>query len=150
MTITDKEKLEWIGRIVNDIKLKLPKSVDYHVKQQLDQIKDVLKKRSLTDEQGYQEALELDEEDNKFFDSLNLITFKPLLYICNVDERSVQDGNILSDDVEKKAKDELNGTIIISAAIESQIAEFENQNDKIEMLRDLGLKETTLNKKQGM
>ena len=56
MTITDKEKLEWIGRIVNDIKLKLPKSVDYHVKQQLDQIKDVLKKRSLTDEQGYQEA----------------------------------------------------------------------------------------------
>ena len=63
MTITDKEKLEWIGRIVNDIKLKLPKSVDYHVKQQLDQIKDVLKKRSLTDEQGYQEALELDEEE---------------------------------------------------------------------------------------
>ena len=63
MTITDKEKLEWIGRIVNDIKLKLPKSVDYHVKQQLDQIKDVLKKRSLTDDQGYQEALELDEED---------------------------------------------------------------------------------------
>ena len=63
MTITDKEKLEWIGRIVNDIKLKLPKSVDYHVKQQLDQIKDVLKKRSLTDEQGYQEALELEEEE---------------------------------------------------------------------------------------
>ena len=63
MTITDKEKLEWIGRIVNDIKLKLPKSVDYHVKQQLDQIKDVLKKRSLTDDQGYQEALELDEEE---------------------------------------------------------------------------------------
>ena len=42
--VTDKEKLAWIGRIVNEINLKLPKSVDYDVKQQLDQIKSILKK----------------------------------------------------------------------------------------------------------
>ena len=53
--ITDKEKLEYIWRIVNEKKL-----WDKH---QLVQIKDILEKRSLTDEQGYQEALELDEEE---------------------------------------------------------------------------------------
>ena len=53
--ITDKEKLEYIWRIVNETKL-----WDKH---QLVQIKDILEKRSLTDEQGYQEALELDEEE---------------------------------------------------------------------------------------
>ena len=52
--ITDKEKLEYIWRIVNEKKL-----WDKH---QLVQIKDILEKRSLTDDQGIHEALELDEE----------------------------------------------------------------------------------------
>ena len=90
--------------------------------------------------------IELKEEEEEFFNSLNLITSKPLLYICNVDEKSVAKGNDFSNSVLERANMESNGIVLVSAAIESQIAEFENETDKLEMLKELGLEETTLNK----
>ena len=45
-----------------------------------------------------------------------------------------------------KADENNYGTVIVSASIESQIAEFDNDNDRIELLKELGLKETTLKK----
>ena len=69
-----------------------------------------------------------------------------MLYVCNVDEKSIIKGNEYSNLVNEIAIKENNKTVIISASIESQIAEFENQNDKIELLKDLGLTETTLKK----
>ena len=89
---------------------------------------------------------ELKEEDKKFFNSLNLITSKPLLYICNVDEKSVVNGNRFSNSVKKKVNEEFSEIVVVSAAIESQIAEFDNKNEKLDMLKELGLNETTFNK----
>ena len=85
-------------------------------------------------------------ESTEFTNSLNLISLKPMLYVCNVDEKSVISGNEYSQIVQNLAKDELNDAVIISASIESQIAELENNADKLELIKEMGLNETTLNK----
>ncbi len=90
--------------------------------------------------------LELSNEEINFYKSLNLILTKPMLYICNVDENSILEGNKFSELVKEKAKLEKNNIVIISASIESQIAEFENEEEKSILLKDLGLTETTLKK----
>ena len=77
-------------------------------------------------------------KDFIFYNSLNLITSKPMLYICNVDENSIISGNNFSNSIREKVKKEFSEPVIISAAIEAQIAEFESKNDKLEMLKDLG------------
>ena len=86
------------------------------------------------------------EEDNQFINTLNLITIKPMLYICNVDENSVQKGNELSKKVDEYAIKYNHNSVIISASIESQIAELENKEEKIEMIKEMGLNDTTLTK----
>ena len=90
--------------------------------------------------------LQLKVEEKNFFNSLNLITSKPMLYICNVDEKSVVKGNSFSDSVKERVDRDLGEIVLVSAAIESQITELENETDKFEMLMELELKETTLNK----
>ena len=90
--------------------------------------------------------LDLSYEEIIFYNSLNLILAKPMLYICNVDEDSILKGNKFSELVKEKANSENNDTVIVSAAIESQIAEFDNEKEKFELLKDLGLTETTLKK----
>ena len=86
------------------------------------------------------------QKEINIIQSFNLITLKPMLYVCNVDEKSITGGNILSNSVKDLASKESNHSVIISAAIESQITEFENLNEKNEMLKDLGLNGTGLNK----
>ena len=82
----------------------------------------------------------------EFINSLNLITLKPILYICNVDEKSIKKGNEFSSTVEKFAKENNNDIVIVSASIEAQIAELENNDEKQELIKAMGLKEATLNK----
>ena len=89
---------------------------------------------------------ELTDEDNEFIKTLNLITTKPMLYICNVDEESVQNGNELSKKVNEYAIINNHNSVIVSASIESQIAELEDNDEKIEMIKEMGLNETTLSK----
>jgi len=86
------------------------------------------------------------EEDNQFINTLNLIINKPMLYICNVDENSVQNGNELSKKVDEYAIKYNYNSVIVSASIESQIAELENKEEKIEMIKEMGLNDTTLTK----
>ena len=85
-------------------------------------------------------------DDLEFFNSLNLISLKPILYICNVDEKSIIHGNSLSKLVQEKAKKNNYDSIIVSASIESQFVELENDSDRIQLLKELGINETTLNK----
>ncbi len=89
---------------------------------------------------------ELENEEIDFFKSLNLISFKPMLFVCNVDEKSIIEGNNLSNMVEEKSKELNCQSVIISASIEAQIAELDDKSDKLELLKTLNLKETTLNK----
>ena len=90
--------------------------------------------------------MDIPDELKDFTNSLNLISNKPMLFICNVDEKSIINGNKYSEIVKKKASKESNKVVIVSAAIESQIAEFKEEKDKIELLKDIGLNETTLSK----
>ena len=87
-----------------------------------------------------------DEIENSYLKELNLISSKPLLYVCNVDENSVLKGNDLSEKVKIMAKKKLNECVVISASIESQITDFSKKEDRFSLLTDLGLKEPALNK----
>ena len=89
---------------------------------------------------------EFTQEDNEFIKTLNIIAIKPMLYICNVDEDSVQNGNEMSQKVSDYANEKNHNVVIVSASIESQIAELENNDEKLEMIKEMGLSETTLSK----
>ena len=82
----------------------------------------------------------------KAYKMLQLLTSKPVLYVCNVDENSAADGNEYSVKVFEKAKSENARAVIISAAIESEVAQLDNEEEKQEFLATLGLEETGLAK----
>lgn len=87
-----------------------------------------------------------DKEAVKCYKMLQLLTSKPVLYVCNVDEDSAASGNKYSEAVEKMAKEEGAQSVIISAEIESEVAQLESDEEKQEFLSALGLEETGLSK----
>lgn len=89
--------------------------------------------------------VELAPEEEPAFAALQLLTAKPVLYVCNVDEASAATGNAHSATVREKAKAEGAGCVIISAKIESEFASLPEE-DRTEFLNDLGLEEPGLNK----
>ncbi|GLQ06224.1 redox-regulated ATPase YchF [Sneathiella chinensis] len=87
--------------------------------------------------------VELQDDEKRAFRNLQLLTSKPILYVCNVDEDSAASGNELSARVEEKAKAESAESVVISAAIEAEVAQLDNE-ERAEFLSDLGLNETGL------
>ncbi|WP_118194729.1 redox-regulated ATPase YchF [Albibacterium indicum] len=88
----------------------------------------------------------LSEEDFDFIKDLGLLTQKPVLYVCNVDEASVVSGNAYVDQVKEAVKEEDAEVLIISAKIESEIAELDSYEERQVFLEDLGLSESGVNK----
>jgi len=86
----------------------------------------------------------LDADENEHIKELCLLTAKPVLYIANVDDGSLPDGNALVDAVREHAADENARVAVISAQIESELAEMDDES-KTEFLADLGLTEPGLN-----
>ena len=84
----------------------------------------------------------ISKEDFEFIEDLSLLTVKPVLYVCNVDEASVNTGNKYVDLVKEAVKNENAEVLIISAKIESEIAELEDYEERTLFLEDLGLKES--------
>lgn len=82
------------------------------------------------------------KDELKLAKELCLLTAKPVLYICNVDEASAKEGNRYTEQVEKIAKEEGAEILIVAAKIESDIAEFETLEEKQMFLEELGLKES--------
>lgn len=82
------------------------------------------------------------EERQKHVDDLFLLTIKPVIYVCNVDEKSVVNGNQFTEQVRQATKDEHAEILLVSAAIESEIAVMENYDDRALFLEDMGLKES--------
>jgi len=78
------------------------------------------------------------------FRQLQLLTGKPVLYACNVDEAAAASGNALSARVLERAAAEGAGAIVISAAIEAEVAVLDDDEDKRAYLEALGLAETGL------
>lgn len=87
-----------------------------------------------------------DEQSRKIFKQLYLLTAKPMLYVCNVEEDSAATGNKFSDEIKAKAKAESKGFVIISASIEAEVATLESEAEQKEFLSTLGLEETGLNR----
>src|SRR5512146_3026759 len=86
-----------------------------------------------------------DVEEEKALQRAQLLTTKPVLYVCNVDEGDAANGNALSTRVEAKASAEGAGSVVISAAIEAEIATLPEE-ERSAFLSDLGLEETGLNR----
>jgi len=86
------------------------------------------------------------DEDKEYIADLWLLTAKPVLYVCNVDEASVNTGNAYVDKVKEAVKDENAGVLVISAQIEAEIAELESFEERQLFLDDLGLTESGVNK----
>lgn len=84
-------------------------------------------------------------EEKRAFGRLGLLSWKPVLYVCNVDEEAAASGNAFSQAVEKRAKEEGAATVVISAEIEAEIALLQPE-ERQEYLSALGLSEPGLNR----
>jgi len=91
-------------------------------------------------------AIEVDKEDLEAVRDLHLLTIKPVLYVANVDESSIHTGNVFVDRLRDKVKEENAEVIILCAAIESQIAELDDAEEKELFLGEYGLNESGLNR----
>ena len=89
--------------------------------------------------------LKLDEEEQKIISSFNLITAKPIIYVANVSEEEIVTGNNYVKKVQEYAKSEGSEVVMISAKIESELAELEEE-EKQEYMLELGLTESGLSK----
>lgn len=86
------------------------------------------------------------EEEEKLMKDLHLITAKPVLYLCNVEEASASKGNAYSDKVIEAVKNEKAEVLIIGTQIESEIAELESFEERQMFLEEIGLEEAGVNK----
>ncbi|MFC7536884.1 redox-regulated ATPase YchF [Sphingomonas sp. GCM10030256] len=84
-----------------------------------------------------------DEEEARLFAQAQLITAKPVLYVCNVNEEDASNGNAYSARVFDKAKSEGANAVVVSAAIESELVAMD-MDERLMFLGELGLEETGL------
>lgn len=91
-------------------------------------------------------AMEMDEKELEMVKDFQLITSKPVLYLCNVDESSVKDGNDYVKQVQEAVKNEDAEVLIIGAQIEADITELETFDERQLFMDELGLKESGVNR----
>mgnify|MGYP002784383377 CR=1 FL=1 len=90
--------------------------------------------------------VEIKEEEKRAYRLLQLLTTKPVLYVCNVSEDDAASGNKFTQLVAEHAKKENAESVIISARIEEEVAGLDSDEEKKEFLGALGLSETGLSK----
>jgi GTP-binding protein YchF len=90
-------------------------------------------------------SLDLSEEDKKYTSELMLLTEKPVLFVCNVDDNSAVDGNKYSKSVIEKFANTNQQVLLVSGKMEAEIAELEDESERIMFLEDMGLKEPSVN-----
>lgn len=98
--------------------------------------------------EGFQNAssLDLKPEEKKVVDDIFLLTMKPVLYVCNVDEASAVNGNKYVDDVRKFLSARGTEPLVIAGALEAEIANLTEESDRMEFLEASGLTEPGVNK----
>ena len=104
----------------------------------------------------YKEALEqgrsartvelLNKDEEKIAHELFLLTNKPVMYVCNVDDQSVVNGNAYVDAVREAVKDENAQILVVAAQTESEIAELEDYEERQMFLAEIGLEESGVNR----
>lgn len=91
-------------------------------------------------------SMNLDAISQEPLEDLNLLTIKPVIYVCNVDEKAVLTGNAYVDRVKEAVKNEAADVLIISAEIEADIASLETYEERQMFLNDMGLDQPGVNK----
>jgi GTP-binding protein YchF len=109
---------------------------------------DYLERLKAALEQGKSARTELPENEEQIvlLRELQLLTAKPVLYLCNVDEGSVASGNAYVDQVREGVKDESAEVLVIGAAIEADIASLDTYEERQMFLQDIGLEEPGVSK----
>lgn len=90
--------------------------------------------------------LEFSKDEHKAIDDLFLLTAKPVMYVCNVDDQSAVNGNAYVDKVREAIKKENAEMLIIAGALEAEIAELEDEADRAAFLSEAGLTEPGVHK----
>ena len=91
-------------------------------------------------------TLEVAEADRKYAEDLFLLTDKPVLYVCNVEDNAALSGNSHVERVKEYLSGEDAEILVLAARLESEIAELEEEADRMEFLEDAGLKEPGVNR----
>lgn len=91
-------------------------------------------------------TLEMDKEQREYIQHLQLLTDKPIIYVANVEEENVRDGNQFSSILQESVANEDAQVVIVCAALEAQIAEFDDPEERDMFLSEYGLKESGLNR----
>jgi GTP-binding protein YchF len=91
-------------------------------------------------------SLEMDDNEKEMVKRFHLITSKPVMYLCNVDEASVKTGNQYVDKVREHVKVENAEVLVIGAKIEADITELETYEERQMFLEELGLEEPGVNR----
>jgi ribosome-binding ATPase len=86
------------------------------------------------------------DEDRKYIAELCLITAKPVIFVCNVDDASAATGNRYVEQFRDAVKGEDSEVLVIAAELEAEIAELESMQDRLDFLADSGLTEPGVNK----
>jgi GTP-binding protein YchF len=122
---------------------KIAKSGDAKARKELETL--LIFKTALTEGKNAR-SVDIEKEDLEAVRDLHLLTIKPVLYVANVDEGSLAGGNKFVDQLREAIKDENAEVIVLCAAIEAQIAEFDDPEEKEMFLGEYGLKESGMNK----
>ena len=88
----------------------------------------------------------LKEGEERPFRMLQLLSSKPVLYVCNVEEDKAEGGNVFSESVGSYAQAQGAASVVISAKIEAEVSQLEDAEEKQEFLEAIGLKETGLDR----
>lgn len=91
-------------------------------------------------------AFEVGDQYSEIYKDLYLLTAKPILYVCNVDENSAKDGNEHSAKLTEHVKDENAEVLLVSAAIESEIILLDDDEEKLMFLEEMNLTEPGVNR----
>lgn len=91
-------------------------------------------------------TLELSSLDRELIADMFLLTVKPVIYVCNVDESSALSGNKYVESIRSAVKDEDSEVLIIAGQMEAEISELEDVEDRKSFLSDIGLEEPGVNK----
>lgn len=91
-------------------------------------------------------TMEVSTAERVHVKELGLVTSRPVLYVCNVDDRYAATGNAYVDQVREATKGEQAGILVIAAALEAEIAELEDEQDRKAFLADAGLTEPGVNR----
>ncbi len=134
--------LETVQKRVEKSK-KVAKSGDKDAKKQVELFEKVL----ATLEQGKSvRTIDFSDDEQLLVNELNLITSKPVMYVCNVDEAALKGGNDYVNKIKEIAKEENAGVIMVSAQLEADIAELDDYEERQLFLEDAGLSEPGVNK----